>query len=436
MDKYKNKKIAILGYGFEGKSLTDFLLKLSPSKLVIFDEKNENLEQEHQEKEVTIKRGSFIDLDLSDFDFVFRSPGVKIEKVNCAQDKITSLVNLFFEYKKGKSIIVTGTKGKSTTVLLIEQILKQNGKKVFVGGNIKLNPLNFIGQLDRESYSVLEMSSFQLQDFKGVSDYAVILPLFPDHLDYHNNVDGYYKSKSKAFSNSDQTIVIISEENMTVLDLEKFANKIIIFSSNKSDALCYEDRDSIICDDKVIAEKASDFCEFHKIPIIDFVAATAFAFAEGLKINIEELKKNFKKLPFRIELVQQKSGVKFFNDSASTNPVSTIVAIDQMRRPTALLLGGSSKGLNFENLTDEIIKKRIISSVYLFGESRAHIEESLRAKKYQGTIKSFASLRQVIENLDLGKVENVLFSPAFASFDQYENYTERANEFNELVKNL
>lgn len=425
-----------MGYGFEGKSLVDFLLKLLPSELVVFDEKNKELDEIHQDEDVVIKHGLLDDIDFSSFDFVFRSPGIKIEKINCPQDKITSLSNLFFEYKKGKSVIVTGTKGKSTTVLLIEQILKQNNKKVFVGGNIKLDPLDFVGQLDDESYTVLEMSSFQLQDFTGIADYAVVLPLFPDHLDYHDDARDYYKSKSKAFTNSDQTVVVSSEENKTILDLEKLANKEIIFSLNKSDTSCYKERDSIVCSGKLISEGVENFCKFHKIPTIDFVAAASFAYAEDLVIDIDQLKESFHKLPFRIELVKQKSNVKFFNDSASTNPVSTIAAIDQMHGSTALLLGGSSKGLSFEDLTDEIVKGNTISAVYLFGESRAQIEESLRRKGYRGMLRSYKTLSEVIGNLDLTEVGNVLFSPAFASFDQYENYTERANEFNTLVKNL
>ncbi len=436
MDKYRNKKIAILGYGFEGKSLVDFLLKLSPSKLIIFDEKSKELGKEHQEKGLTIEQGLFANLDLSEFDFVFRSPGIKIERVNCPSSRITSLTNLFFELLKGKSIIVTGTKGKSSTVLLLEQILKQNDKKVLIGGNIRVNPLNFIDQLDDNSYSILELSSFQLEDFNGVADYAIVLPLFPDHLDYHNDVDNYYKSKSKAFTNSDQTVVISSEENKEMLDLGNIANKVIIFSKKNTDVSCYENQDSVICEGSVVVDGVDGFCEFHKTPVINLIAAATFAFAEDLKINVDQLKNSFKKLPFRIELIKQKQGVKFYNDSASTNPISTVTAIDQMMGSTAILLGGSSKGLEIESLVDRIIKGNTVSSVYLFGGSREQLKKTLEEKKYQGVIKSFETLREVMENLELSKVENVLFSPAFASFDQYENYAERANEFNTLVENL
>jgi len=417
MDNFKGKKIAICGYGTEGKSLATFLIKKEPDQIVIFDEKISDLEPMHESECISIEQKAVSDVDFSKFDVVFRSPGVKKEDINCPDEKISTLTNLFFSLARGKIVGVTGTKGKSTTVLLIQSILKSNSKQVFVGGNIGDSPLDFIDQLTEKSYSILELSSFQLMDLRESPDVAVILPVFPDHLDYHQDLGEYISAKKKIFSNSEKVKVICAKENEKILNLSKQKNEIIFYSVEESNS-----------DINQVAASC-------QVPKIDVVAAFAFAKGEGLDADREAVGENFKKLHFRIELIGEIKGVKFYNDSASTNPISTQKAIEIIEGDTALILGGQSKGLDIGVLCKRIVDERKIKAIYLFGRECENIKKELEKLKYDRRLTCAGTLAEVFHCLDLG-VENILFSPAFASFDQYENYQKRGEHFNNLFEEL
>src|SRR3989344_1742826 len=180
---FKNKKIAVIGEGLEGKSSAEFLRK--------------------QGAEVTIvdqKQGPNYHKGLVKFDLIVRSPGVHIDKLRTSNFEIpssviTSQTKLFFDLCPAPVIGVTGTKGKGTTASLIYEILKADGREVYLGGNIGVPPFEFLEKLDKDSWVVLEMSSFQLQDLTKSPHIAVILMITSEHLDYHKDVDEYIEAK-------------------------------------------------------------------------------------------------------------------------------------------------------------------------------------------------------------------------------------------------
>ena len=435
MDKYQDKKIAILGYQVEGKSLVNFLLSKDPAKIEVFDEKEVDLLDSHRLSGVELVISNFTEVDFSGFDFVFRSPGIKLDKLNVSHDKVSSLTNLFFEYNIGKTICVTGTKGKSTTVLLIEQILKNNEKKVFVAGNIGKSSLDYLDQISEDSYVILELSSFQLQDFTGKPDYAVVLPIFPDHLDYHKDLEEYVQAKKNVFSNSADTKLFMYQGNEKLYNLKQFDNAVTFFSLEAIDGY-YPKNGSIVENEKNVISKAREFCQANQVPIIDLVAVAALADSAGWTIDLQEIAKNFRKLPFRIELIGEIDGVSFFNDSASTNPISTANAISLIDGPTAVIMGGSSKGISFNEFLLDITSNKDIKSIYLFGASRDDLAAALRESNFEGNLVVEETLAEIFSKLNLMDVKNILFSPAFASFDQYQNYEQRGEEFNRLFEKL
>jgi UDP-N-acetylmuramoylalanine--D-glutamate ligase len=415
MDNFKEKRIAILGYGLEGKSLASFILKEDPSEIKVFDQNSIDLEPEHEER-VMFEQTDIDKADLSAFDVIFRSPGIKPSLVNAPQEKVSSLIDLFLSRAKGKKIGVTGTKGKSSTVLLIEKILKLNSKEVFIGGNIGESPLDFLEDLTDESYSVLEVSSFQLMDLKNAFDIAVILPIIQDHLDYHQDLGEYYLAKRRIIEVSQKTKIISFEGNREALKLNDLNNELVLFCDEKNAEL------------EEISKKL-------QIPLIDIVAAYAFSKTENLEFSKEGIIQGFKKLPFRVELVGQISNTKFYNDSASTNPISTQKALETVTGSTGLIMGGISKGLPLDDLARSITDNDGVRAVYLFGSEANNLEGELEKSQYPGDVVRADTLEEIFDKLDLG-VDNIVFSPAFASFDQYKNYKQRGERFNELFNSL
>src|SRR4030042_2203450 len=203
-------RVAILGYGAEGKAVEKYLKKHEPGvKPVILDQK---LDPNYLSR-------------LKEFDVVYRSPGVlyklpEIQRAGWRGVKITSATNLFFEKARGVTIGVTGTKGKGTTSSLIYEILKAAGKKVFLGGNIGRPPLDFVDQVTPDSLVVLELSSFQLMDLEKSPHIAVVLMITSEHLDWHEDVDEYVKAKEPiAKYQKEDDYVVINKDFQSSLKL-------------------------------------------------------------------------------------------------------------------------------------------------------------------------------------------------------------------------
>jgi UDP-N-acetylmuramoylalanine--D-glutamate ligase len=213
--------------------------------------------------------------------------------------------------------------------------------------------------------------------------------------------------------------------------LEIGDNKVVLFSDQQRGEVFVKD-DSIMTDQKIVTNDVESFCQAHQIPLVDLVASAALANELDLEINLEKIGKEFKKLPLRIELIGEANGVKFYNDSASTNPISTLKAVTLINSPMALILGGSSKGLPLDEFAKSLSQNDEVKTIYLFGVVRNELKNVLKRNNYPGNIILQETLAGVFAQLDLKDIKNVIFSPAFASFDQYKNYKERGEEFNRL----
>ena len=189
------KKVAILGFGVEGKELCSYFQRKNLFQITVCD-KNPNLKLPEGVKG---RLGEDYLSNLDDFDVIYRSPGIPylLPEIQNVKNKVSSTINYFFKNSKGKIIGVTGTKGKGTTSSLIFEMLKVAGKDVYLGGNIGRSPLGFIGKLNDQSITVLELSSFQLQDLNYAPEVSVILNTTVDHLDYHKDVNEYHKAKMR-----------------------------------------------------------------------------------------------------------------------------------------------------------------------------------------------------------------------------------------------
>ena len=299
----ENKKILILGFGREGRDTFKFLRKLFPKKKIgIADQK---FDKNYLKK-------------LDGYDVIIKTPGIPFKILpKAVLGKITTQTEIFFENPPGTIIGVTGTKGKSTTASFIYQTLKKAGLKAYLIGNIGQPVLSFLKKADSQSVFVYELSAHQLFHLKKSPHIAVLLNIYPEHLDYYRSFKEYAQAKA----------------NITKFQTEK-------------DWLIYNIQDPLV---KKISRKS----KAQKIPIrgkyyeLDMAAAKAVA-----KIfKIPELKK-FKFLPHRLEFVGKFKSISFYNDSLSTIPETTMEALDFLgEKVQTLILGGFDRGLNFKKLT-------------------------------------------------------------------------------------
>jgi len=435
------KKIGVFGYGVEGQSIVNFLVLNGAKNIKVFDEKE--ISNKEKIDGVSYYYGSFENQNHEGIELAFRSPGVKFQKLRAVLPdgvKISSLTNLFFNLAKGKKIIVTGTKGKSTTANIIYKIFKDNKLDVYLGGNVGNSLLDFANELRDESYTIVELSSFQLQDFEGVTNYCVYLPILTDHLDYHKDFDEYLQAKKQAMKG-------MKEGDWVILPFDELSNKLIenkelryfYYSVLEIKSGCYLDRMDCVCRDGMktsTIKNIETLSKEYKIPIVNLLAAITLSYKLNLNINLKENLKGFNKPKYRIEKIDTFSDIEFFNDSASTNPISTIEALKLMTKPVAVIMGGSSKNLDYHDLAQVLKSNKAVRSVFLIGETADEIKKALSHISFEKKILKKNNLDEVFEDLILGEknYKSVLFSPASASFDQYQNYKDRGEAFTKLVK--
>ena len=410
-------KVAILGLGREGRAVLRFFKKRNPTtKIAVLDRKFDK---------------NYLN-NLQDFDVIYRSPGVpynlkEVQKAIRTGVTFTSATDLFFKNAKGLVIGVTGTKGKGTTSTLIYKILKNAGKDAYLAGNIGKPAIDILPKLKKSSITVLELSSFQLQDLKQSPHIAVVLDMFPDHMDAHKNLKEYFEAKSSiARYQTKKDRVFYAASNKYTQNIadksrgEKIAVNIKTFKLFKPDDL------------KVRGE--------HNFKNAATVATVALELGINEKTILKTVK-NYRGLPYRLELIRVIKGVKIYNDSASTNPMTTAAAIKSFKENNVLMMGGKDKGLDYKPVA-QALKNSSTKLVVLFGENKKKISKAIN--KSGVPIKLAKDLKTAIE-LAYEEAESyklkatsfiILFSPGAASFDMFVDYKDRGKKFNEIVKKL
>lgn len=402
---FKNKKVAILGYGVEGQDAEKYLVKKGADVSVL-----------DQKFDKDYLKG------LDKYDYVVRSPGVYPYKPELKGINLITPSQIFFEEFKGKTIGVTGTKGKGTTSTLIYEILKKAKKDVYLAGNIGKPLLGLLDKLNKNSIVVIEMSSFQLIDLQVSPNISVILNITNDHMDWHKDREEYQKAKENIvkFQKNSDFAVINSEYPASKAFSQKTKANVIFFSK--------KDLDSKYKKDLMLKGE-------HNLENI----AAAVSVAKILKINdqtIIDTIQSFKGLEHRLEFVNEVRGIEFYNDSFATGPQPTIAAIKSFQRPMTIILGGSDKGLSFKDLQEEIEDNKSVENLILIGEIGEKIGKDIKNKNIINLGKS--SMQTVVKKAFEVTPSNgvVILSPAAASFDMFENYKDRGNQFKKEVMKL
>ncbi|MBI2012532.1 UDP-N-acetylmuramoyl-L-alanine--D-glutamate ligase [Candidatus Curtissbacteria bacterium] len=449
----KNSKIAIFGFGKDGLASANYLSK--NNQVMIFDQKPKGQINPIFFKKLNDKRIIFYFAERfpknQKFDLVVRSPGIRpdntlIVKLTKSSAKLTSSAKIFFDECPCPIIGVTGTKGKGTTATLIYELLKTQYKKVHLAGNIGTPMLEILPRITKDDLVVLELSSFQLIDLKRSPHVAVVLMITKEHLDWHRDLGEYWKSKEPLVANQvsgDFAIINYDFEISRNMD-RKTRAQVFFFSTVQRTNGLYIENQQIVSE---IGGTREIICPISKVllpgkhNLQNVMAAVSVAKIYGItNQNIVKVLSTFRGLAHRLEYLGQVGDVRFYNDSFSTIPETTIAAIESIQGPKILILGGSSKNSDFGNLASKIVGDRSVKGLVLIGQEARTIDGFMRrAGGFNGPIiRGVGNMEEIVlVARRLAKPGcSIVLSPACASFDMFKNYQDRGDQFTREIRKL
>ena len=411
--KLKELSFLVYGLGLSGQSVIKFFKKNKVKKFYVWDDKQKNTLKKLRPKNIS--------KTLNQVDYIVLSPGISLlknKKLIRFKKKIITDLDLFYLSKnKPKSIVVTGTNGKSTTCKLLAHLLKKNKLRNSIGGNIGIPILDL--KSSKNNYIIIEASSFQLSHSKFICpDYAFFLNLTNDHLDWHGNMKNYLNSKLKIFRLQTKNHYAIINKKLKNNFLRKnYLSKLIIPNSKDYRKIKFKIKNEYLTS-KINDENMNFIYTFSKLLGIKE------------KLFIESMR-TFKGLPHRFEIFLKRKNITFINDSKSTSFKSAELALSSLKN-IYWILGGSPK------IGDKIkilkYKKNILRC-YLIGKNISFFKNQIKNKiSFLITNNLKNSIIQILKDSKLRKRENkfILLSPAAASFDQFVNFERRGDEFKRL----
>lgn len=434
-----NGKVAIIGLGVSNLPLLDYLYNLGCKDVVLFNDKEISVDVSKYGYQVYEGNG-YLD-HLVGFDIIFRAPGCLPSQEELVREKergayITTEVEEVLKLSPAKTIGVTGSDGKTTTTTLIDLVLRSNGYKTYLGGNIGVPLFTKIGEMTKDDVVVLELSSFQLMDMDVSPDIAVITNISPNHLDKHKDYQEYIEAKKCIFKNNDNGILVLNHDNEIT---SKFTSsrEIRYFSR-------YEETNAFYVMNGMICYKGKEVFDTKKLHIRGVHNHENICACMSAVIDMVDMEKSFqaisefKGVEHRLEFVREVDGVKWYNDSVSSSPTRTIAGLNSYSERIVLIAGGYDKNLDYTPLARPILDK--VSKLILFGATKNKIYDAVMKEKSSEDIEIYVEdgLDEVIARAREVAVpgEVVLFSPASASFDMFKNFADRGDKFKEKVRSL
>lgn len=382
---------------------------------------------------------------LNYYKIIYLTPGISLKDkrfLNVSKYKIKRDLDLYYENINNEKIIaITGTNGKSTTTKLIGDILKKKYRKTFIGGNLGEALCNSIINNTKYSHHVIELSSFQLETIKDFNpQISIFLNISKDHLDRYINLKNYISAKKNIFNKGGKNINLISIDDKyskRIFYNQKINNKISFSIKNKYADIYY--KDGILVDNYFYKNKKTKLLNIS----LDLNAKynfqnilVAYIVCKYFKIPIKYFKQtiqNFKALPYRSSIIYNSKSKLIINNSKATNISSALLSLEN-KTNIYLIIGGIAKEDGFEKFTKF---HNEIKKIYIYGRSRYLINNQISLFKISKILKN---LQEVVNNLwddvsNINEKATIIFSPACASFDQFENFEKRGEYFNKLILN-
>ena len=449
----KEKRVLVFGTGKSGIGAAELLEDMG-SIPVLYDgnEKTDPAEVKSRLKEGTkaeVFIGNLPEKEIDKLSLVVLSPGVPTDLPLVLHFKEKGLkiwgeVELAYAFGKGDVLAITGTNGKTTTTSLLGAIMEHARNSVFVVGNIGNPYTEAVEQMNEDSVTVAEISSFQLETIEHFHPkVSAILNITPDHLNRHHTMEEYIRVKELITANqtAEDTCVlnyedpVLREFGETLKDI-----KVVYFSSLRTlKQGFYLKEDEIVYND---GEKETVIVNIHDLKLLgrhnheNVMAAVAISMNMGVPLEkIQKVIKEFKAVEHRIEFVTERFGVKYYNDSKGTNPDAAMQAIKAMPGPTLLIAGGYDKHSEFDEWIESFGGK--VRYLVLIGQTRDKIAECAKRHGFNDIMYA-EDLQEAVQVCAsyANPGDNVLLSPACASWGQFKNFEERGRKFKEFVRNL
>lgn len=448
----KEKKLSyflVIGLGTSGVSMAKFLRSKGETVIATdMDDSKTKIAKELNALGIKTQIGFHDQNTFNRASVMVPSPGIPLTHkfIKTALNLggcITGELDIFTQYNHLPVIAITGTNGKTTTTSLIGDMLTACGRTPFVGGNIGTPLVDHLMSKETADVIVAEISSFQLDISKRFKpDVGVLLNISEDHLDRYENYQAYDDSKWRIFKNQDVSDKAVINESITGFDkkCQKLSSEVFTFSSGSDtradcSAKIVSEKIEITTPDCGITIQTEELKELAGTHNSENIAAAVLAcLATGADIkDILNGLKTFKNLAHRMEFIKTIDGISFYNDSKATNTDAVIRAIDYFKKNIILILGGREKGTDFSLLVAGV--KKSVKTIIALGECRTHIKETFEDVC---SLKEVKTMKDAVQTAFDSAVCNdvILLSPACASFDMYDSYGHRGNDFITHVNGL
>lgn len=450
------ERVLVIGLGVSGRAAAEKLLR-EGRKVRINDLSDSEdvrlLARSFAERGAEVVLGHHREEVLEGVDLVVVSPGVRsrlplLREAESRGIPVWGEIELAWRYARGPVVAVTGTNGKTTTVSMIEAILRAAGMGAMAVGNIGYPMVEAVEKARPGDPLVVEVSSFQLAYTHTFRPrVAVLLNVGEDHFDWHRDLGEYLEAKCRIWKNQvpgDHAVINLDDFRCVEASRTAPAGKLFFSRADSEEAGIFLGEGAIwfrapgdarplrVMSVEEIALRGEHNLE-------NALAAAAASLLMGAPPEAVRMAlRDYRGLPHRLQQVGEVGGITFFNDSKATNPHATLRALSAFSTPVILILGGRNKGLPFRDLAAELARRNAeggVRMVYLIGEAAEEIEEVLREVSPRIPWKLLPSLEEVFEDLPLRARpgDAVVFSPACASFDRYRDYRDRGEHFRKLV---
>ncbi|MCI8460802.1 MAG: UDP-N-acetylmuramoyl-L-alanine--D-glutamate ligase [Bacilli bacterium] len=440
INKLKDKKIAILGFGREGKSTYKFIRKYLPEKeLTILDINEINITDQY----TNVITGKTYLKNLDIYDFIIKTPGISLKDIKDSNilNKITSQLELLLEVYKDNVIGITGTKGKSTTSSLLYEVIKKQKESVYLLGNIGTPVFDNIEEYNKDTILVVEMSSHQLEYIKVSPHIAIILNLFEDHLDHAGTLEHYHANKMNIFKyQTKKDYSLYAEDNFYLNErINSYNYQGIKYSIRfddkypKKNGVQIHDKNIILNDETLYEDKDRFLKGEHNLKNIMFVVTVA----KILGLDLEQASQiiyKFKGLKYRMEYIGTYDNISYYNDTIATIPEATINAIKTIKNVDTLIFGGMDRKIDYKDFI-LFLKASSINNFICMPSTGTKIGKILE-RETKKNIYFVDNLEDAykISKEKTEKDKSCLLSPAASSYEYFKNFEEKGKIFERLVK--
>ncbi len=443
LEKLKNKKIAILGFGMEGKSSYHFLRKHSDMPITIIDRKDilKNNPELMEDKNITCISGEDYLEHLDGYDYILKSPGVITKDMDTACYPFTSQLELLFEVASHQMIGITATKGKSTTCTLVYESLKKNGKDTYLLGNIGKAIFDELENFKEDTWIVVEMSALQLEFVKHSPHIAAILNLYQDHLDHSGTVEHYHANKLNIFKYQEE-----SDYRIYCKDIEPLNGYMNDNYKGKAYAVTLEEDESTnttsLIGDKVFLNGEELFDRRTEVSLIGEHnlrnIMVVLTISKILNLDMEKTMEailSFQPLEHRIEYVGVYKDIIYYNDSIATIPMATISALKSLENVDTLIFGGMDRGIDYQELIEYLNEGTVRNLICMptTGHKIGRVITNPKVNCY-----FVETLEEAVVKAKEVTLKNhiCIMSPAASSYEYFKNFEEKGKAYKNLVKNI